>query len=98
MIPVRPVVRLSAAALNSEIARRRTRRVLVAPGVSASLSGIHFISSNVMTNASSTIDNSNSSRSRWLGSAQPWTRVNIPPSNHGANANNANAVNATRIA
>ena len=39
---MRPTVRRSAAALKMPIARRRTRRVLVAPGVSASRSGIHL--------------------------------------------------------
>ena len=39
---MRPWVRRSAAALNTAIARRRTRRVLVAAGVSARRSGIYL--------------------------------------------------------
>src|SRR5205807_1505486 len=51
-IPVRPAVRRSAAALNTVIARRRTRRCLVATGVSASRSGIHLRISSATVNFS----------------------------------------------
>src|SRR4030095_15246867 len=41
-MPVRPIVRRSPPVLNSITALRRTRRVLVEPGVSNKRSGIHF--------------------------------------------------------
>src|SRR5215212_1010804 len=41
-MPVRPSVRRSAAALNRAMARRRTRRCLVAAGVSARRRGGHL--------------------------------------------------------
>ena len=50
--PVRPTVRRSAPALNTAIARRRTRRFLVAPGVRASRNGMYLRISRTAVNFS----------------------------------------------
>ncbi len=95
-MPVRPAVRRSAAALNIAIARRRTRRCLVAAGVSASRSGIHLRISSATVNfsAAKTI----SKVSSWLSvgsGCQPPNRKSYHQSSavgrHAAQASTANS-------